>query len=468
MGIGQKIKELREAAHLTQQELAKMISISRSTLAGYESENKQPSYQVLSQIAGVFKVPTDYILGVGIFKNWDVLLENKNFVIEQISMVTSRLSSDILNGLDNMTFARLAYAFDVQVLEHKDGSVGITLHDPIPTYPTTTSVISDGERLKSIFNSLSQDDQIILLGKALDLKRSSVAADEPEGRKDFNMGFFDFLAKLCKKTPNNESEPKEFCISIESNNSVSSVAKLTPQDKTYDIDSHTKYVMLSTSGDGMTCPMCAQFERKYFAANNAPKLPLCPSCGCCYEHYYKEDLPSNAIISKKDDFVLPADCTPMFYNVQHKVFEEKDIEKRIRLCRRQLKALSEFMHPYLSAGFPSPDDLACRDLLPDLYMQLGKWESAKNVIQICIDEKAYYPSDGSDAMANFEQYKKVARETLAYISNKPGCLQSSIYKAMKYEGEEKELLKDFLRYSRLIRKEKHTSTYELYCSENDL
>ena len=56
MGIGQKIKELREAAHLTQQELAKMISISRSTLAGYESENKQPSYQVLSQIAGVFKV----------------------------------------------------------------------------------------------------------------------------------------------------------------------------------------------------------------------------------------------------------------------------------------------------------------------------------------------------------------------------------------------------------------------------
>ena len=64
MGIAQRIKELRESAHLTQQELAKKISISRSTLAGYESENKQPSYQVLAQIAAVFKVPTDYILGV--------------------------------------------------------------------------------------------------------------------------------------------------------------------------------------------------------------------------------------------------------------------------------------------------------------------------------------------------------------------------------------------------------------------
>ena len=179
MGIAQKIKELRESAHLTQQELAKMISISRSTLAGYESENKQPSYQVLSQMANVFKVPTDYILGVGIFENWDLLLQNKKSIIEQISIIASRLSSDILNGLDDMTFARLTYAFDVHVYKHEDGSVGITARDPTPTYQTPASILSDEEKLISIFNSLSKDDKIILLGKALDLKRSSVAADEP-------------------------------------------------------------------------------------------------------------------------------------------------------------------------------------------------------------------------------------------------------------------------------------------------
>lgn len=183
MGIAQRIKELRESANLTQQELAKKISISRSTLAGYESENKQPSYQVLAQIAAVFKVPTDYILGVGIFEDWELLLQNKESIISQISIMASRLSLDILNGLDNITFARLTYAFDVHVCKHNDGTIGITAKDPLPTYPALTpterfSQLSEEERLISIFNSLSQDDRTILLGKALELKRSSVAAEE--------------------------------------------------------------------------------------------------------------------------------------------------------------------------------------------------------------------------------------------------------------------------------------------------
>ena len=183
MGIAQRIKELRESAHLTQQELAKKISISRSTLAGYESENKQPSYQVLTQLAAFFKVPTDYILGVGIFEDWDLLLQNKESIIKQISIMTSRISSEILNGLDDLTFARLTYAFDIHVHKHDDGGVGIVATTPIPTYPSLISTessrqLSDEERLVSIFHSLSQDDRTILLGKALDLKRSSVAADE--------------------------------------------------------------------------------------------------------------------------------------------------------------------------------------------------------------------------------------------------------------------------------------------------
>lgn len=180
MGIAQKIKQLREFAHLTQQELAEKLSISRSTLAGYESENKQPSYQVLAQIAAYFKVPTDYILGVGVFEEWDLLLQNKEYILEYISMSLARISSDILYGLDDMTFAKLAYMFDVHLQKHTDGSVGMSLTDPIPTYsPLGFGHMSDKERLVSIFNSLSPDDQTILLGKALDLKRSSVAANEP-------------------------------------------------------------------------------------------------------------------------------------------------------------------------------------------------------------------------------------------------------------------------------------------------
>lgn len=183
MEISKKIKQLRESAHWTQQELAERLSISRSTLAGYESESKQPSYQVLAQIADVFKVPTDYILGVGVFENWDLMLENKATIVKQISSMATKLSQDILNGIDDISFARLAYAFDVHVNpNHDDGTVGIVATTPIPAisdslFPDIETLNSEEKKLLSIFRNLTEDDRIILYGKALDLKRTSVADD---------------------------------------------------------------------------------------------------------------------------------------------------------------------------------------------------------------------------------------------------------------------------------------------------
>ena len=92
------------------------------------------------------------------------------------------------------------------------------------------------------------------------------------------------------------------------------------------------------------------------------------------------------------------------------------------------------MAPYLSAGFPPPDELICRDLLPELYMQLGQWDKAERVIKTCITEKAYELNDGLSALTNFVSYRKIAIEALAYIQEHPGCLQRNIYKALSFEG----------------------------------
>lgn len=183
MEISKKIKQLRESTHWTQQELAERLSISRSTLAGYESENKQPSYQILAQIANVFKVPTDYILGVGVFKDWELLLENKDAIVKQISVMASRLSLDILNGIDDISFVKLIYAFNVHMKQNEDdGTVGITATDPIPTisetfFPEIDSLNIEEKKLLSIFRELTEDEKIILYGKALDLKRTSFPDD---------------------------------------------------------------------------------------------------------------------------------------------------------------------------------------------------------------------------------------------------------------------------------------------------
>ncbi|TGY91000.1 hypothetical protein E5329_23195 [Petralouisia muris] len=256
-------------------------------------------------------------------------------------------------------------------------------------------------------------------------------------------------------------EESELSIEIDFNGSKSPGAQFKKQTG---IDLGAEYVMLSTASDENVCPMCAQFEGKIFLSSDAPKLPLCPSCSCVYEYYLKDDLPPNAIISNKNDFVLPAKCTSLFYKHQQELYTEKDIDKQIRLCESDLKKLPEFIEPYISANFSAPDELACRDLLPDLYMQLGKWDKAEKIIKKCIDSNAYFPENGSKALTNFESYKKIATETLAYISQNSGCLQRNIYKKMGYEGEEKELLKDFLRYSRLIKKVKYNNTNQLFCN----
>ncbi len=233
------------------------------------------------------------------------------------------------------------------------------------------------------------------------------------------------------------------------------------------IDLEIKYVQLSTSGDENVCPMCAQFEGKIFLSTDAPALPLCPSCSCDYLYYFKNDLPPNAIICDSKDFTLPSEYTSDFYKAQHKAYEETDINKRIRICERTLKKLPEFMEPYLSAGFSAPEDLVCRDLLPALYMQLGKWKKAENTIKACIAANAYYPNDGAEELADFESYKKVATETLSYISQNPGCLQRNIYKAMGYDDGPKEQLKCFLRNSKQIEKVKYKNTNQLFCKTDE-
>lgn len=125
------------------------------------------------------------------------------------------------------------------------------------------------------------------------------------------------------------------------------------------------------------------------------------------------------------------------------------------------------MVPYNSAGFDAPAELACRDLLPDLYMQIGKWQKAENAIKTCIAANAYSPENGLEALSHFNAYRKVATETLSYISENPGCLQRNIYKKMGYDGEEKELLKSFLQTSLLIEKIKYNNTNQLFCKDKN-
>lgn len=286
------------------------------------------------------------------------------------------------------------------------------------------------------------------------------------------MGIISFFKKIIQENRNNyeKIESPQNNSSIKIDYSVRDSIQLEKQieDQIGTVENmEIEYVEVSTSGDERVCSMCAQFEGKIFLKEKAPKLPLCPNCSCDFLYYFKSDLPDNAVISDISDFVLPSEHVPLFYKHHQKLYEETDIHKRIRICESDLRKLPEFMKPYQEANFSPPPELACRDILPDLYMRLGKWKKAENAINKCIETGAYDSESGNNALEQYHLYKETATETLSYIEQNPGCFQRNIYKVMGYEGEKKEILKDFLRYSMLIKKVKHGNTNELYLNQSN-
>lgn len=69
MTFGDKVKQLRLNAGMTQYELADKLNLSRSAIAGYESEEKQASVKIIKELSNIFNVSIDYLLGETDIKN---------------------------------------------------------------------------------------------------------------------------------------------------------------------------------------------------------------------------------------------------------------------------------------------------------------------------------------------------------------------------------------------------------------
>lgn len=60
--LGDKIREIRLAKKMSQVELAKILDVTKQSVSNWENENIQPSIEMLSKIATVLSVSTDFLL----------------------------------------------------------------------------------------------------------------------------------------------------------------------------------------------------------------------------------------------------------------------------------------------------------------------------------------------------------------------------------------------------------------------
>ena len=70
--LHEQIRCLRMARGITQVELAHRLGVSKQSVSNWESNNIQPSIELLEKIADLFGVTTDYLLGRETLRTLDV------------------------------------------------------------------------------------------------------------------------------------------------------------------------------------------------------------------------------------------------------------------------------------------------------------------------------------------------------------------------------------------------------------
>ena len=100
IAIGSKIKEARERAHLTQEELAEIIDISPTHMSVIERGVKTPKLDTFVRIANALGVSTDALLQ-------DVVVPANESILAELSVRIGRLPQKdqerILNAIRALT-----------------------------------------------------------------------------------------------------------------------------------------------------------------------------------------------------------------------------------------------------------------------------------------------------------------------------------------------------------------------------
>lgn len=83
MILGYRLRELRKENKMSQEELGKILGVTKVSISGYENGNRVPSLDVLNQILDIFGVSADYLMG----RELDVVCEDDKAV--KLSLSTS-------------------------------------------------------------------------------------------------------------------------------------------------------------------------------------------------------------------------------------------------------------------------------------------------------------------------------------------------------------------------------------------
>jgi transcriptional regulator with XRE-family HTH domain len=109
MDLGNRLRELREAAGLSQAQLARHTGVSRNAVSQWESGQTHPSTNRLALLAGALKVPIDELMAPRA-RTRDVILEVATRLFDRIGYWET--SIDVICASADLTRAQFDAAFE--------------------------------------------------------------------------------------------------------------------------------------------------------------------------------------------------------------------------------------------------------------------------------------------------------------------------------------------------------------------
>ncbi len=89
--FAKRLRELRLQYDLGQAQVAKMANVTKNAISTYENGTRQPSFETLVRLAVIYRVSTDYLLGVANEQCLDVsgLTEEDIAVVKRLVEILS-------------------------------------------------------------------------------------------------------------------------------------------------------------------------------------------------------------------------------------------------------------------------------------------------------------------------------------------------------------------------------------------
>lgn len=78
------IKKIRTALGYTQERFAALLHVSRTTVTMWETDKSEPGYETIRKLSNLYNIPSDFVIKVGIFEQWDDILQYYDSVINKL------------------------------------------------------------------------------------------------------------------------------------------------------------------------------------------------------------------------------------------------------------------------------------------------------------------------------------------------------------------------------------------------